>query len=96
MYCQSVRAEVLKANPTLKQTEIMAKTGEMWKGLSDAEKAKWTKKAADAKDAYIAEHGKVNLTRKLCALPSVKSTSLQVPITPCTRTTFKARQEVQV
>jgi len=62
MYCQSVRAEVLKANPTIKQTEIMAKMGEMWKGLSDSEKAKWTKKASDAKAAFAAEN------KKVCAL----------------------------
>jgi hypothetical protein len=59
MYSNSVRAEVTKANPGVKVTEVATLIGAKWKALGEAEKAKWTQKAAEAKEAHEAEHGKV-------------------------------------
>lgn len=59
MYSNAVRAEILKANPGLKVTEVAVAIGAKWKALGEAEKAKWTQKAAEAKEAHVAEHGKV-------------------------------------
>lgn len=40
-FVKAKRAEVVKAHPSLKVTEVGKKLGEMWRGLSDAEKAKY-------------------------------------------------------
>jgi hypothetical protein len=40
-FVKAKRSKVAAAHPTLKLTEIAKKLGEMWRGLSDADKAKY-------------------------------------------------------
>lgn len=44
-----MRPDVVKQFPDLPVTAIGSKIGEMWRGLSDSEKAKYTAKAAKLK-----------------------------------------------
>lgn len=54
---QEARAEAKKENPDLAPKELMSKLADMWRGLSDDEKAPYEEKAAEAKDAYIKAGG---------------------------------------
>lgn len=40
-FANAKRSNVVKANPGLKVTEVAKKLGEMWRGMSDEEKAKY-------------------------------------------------------
>jgi hypothetical protein len=59
LYSAATRPEVKKENPTVDTKEIAVLVGAKWRGLSAAEKEKWTKKAAATKEAHEEEHGKV-------------------------------------
>ena len=50
------RAKVKAADPSLSNTEIVKKLGEMWRGLPDASKAPYTDAAAKAKAEYDAKY----------------------------------------
>lgn len=54
---QDARAEAKKENPDLAPKELMSKLAEMWRSLSDDDKAPYEEKAADAKDAYVKAGG---------------------------------------
>jgi hypothetical protein len=41
-----MRKKVVAENPNFKATQIMSKLGELWRGLSDDDKAKYNKLAA--------------------------------------------------
>lgn len=65
LFTMDKRASVKEEHPDLSNSEVVAKMGEMWRGLSDAQKkpyeaqaAKAKADAAAAKEAYEAEHGK--------------------------------------
>ena len=45
LFMKEKRPAVLEEYPNLKVTEISKKIGEMWKGLTDAEKEEWKVKA---------------------------------------------------
>ena len=46
------RPKVVKANPDLKVTEVGKKLGELWRAMSDSEKAPYNKKADADKVGY--------------------------------------------
>ena len=51
-FCDEHRADVKEANSELKMPQISSKLGEMWKSLSERKKAKYDKKAEQAKEEY--------------------------------------------
>ncbi|KAA6377430.1 MAG: hypothetical protein EZS28_027043 [Streblomastix strix] len=46
------RAEVSKANPALRNNEVVTELAERWKGVSDSEEKKYTDKAAAEKKKF--------------------------------------------
>ncbi len=52
LFCKDKRDEVKKENPELKSTEITKKLGELWRGLSEKKKKKYTDMAAKLKEEY--------------------------------------------
>jgi len=45
MFGSSVRADIIKKQPSLPVTEISKVIGEMWRKLSEKDKTEWKKKA---------------------------------------------------
>jgi hypothetical protein len=45
-FVKDMRKKVVAENPNFKATQIMSKLGELWRGLSDDDKAKYNKLAA--------------------------------------------------
>ena len=54
-FCSEMRAKVLEDEPKLDNKKIMSRLGELWKELSDTEKIKWSKIAAEDKKRYEGE-----------------------------------------
>jgi len=56
VYVGEQRPLVKDKHPDLKQTELITKIGEMWKGLSAEKKKPYEKKAAELKEKYQKDH----------------------------------------
>merc|ERR1711861_7520 len=54
LFSQEKREEVSKANPEMKLAQIGKKMGELWRGLSDEEKAPYKERTQKAMEAYKA------------------------------------------
>jgi len=48
LFCQDMRSEVKGENPNMTPTQITSKLGELWRELSDSEKAKYMAKSKNA------------------------------------------------
>lgn len=52
LFCQDIREEVTKKNPTLKMHELSKKLAERWSKAKDEVKEEFQKKAEEQKEAY--------------------------------------------
>lgn len=55
LYAAAVRADIVKANPGIKVTEVAKLLGQQWKEVDAKEKEKYTKLAAKDKERYEKE-----------------------------------------
>ena len=75
LYCNSVRAEVTKANPGKGITELAKIMGGMWKDLNEFEKDKFIKQAASLKTAHDSKHGTASPSKKAISGAGKKKTT---------------------
>jgi hypothetical protein len=59
-FSRDKRAEVVGANPGLKVTDVARKLGEMWKSMTEEEKAPWQEIASKDKERYAKEMAEYN------------------------------------
>ena len=55
LFSHEARERIKKAQPEIKQTEILKKVGAEWKALTDNEKKKWEDKSKADKERYERE-----------------------------------------
>eukprot|EP00802_Teleaulax_amphioxeia_P003198 Tamp_03201.p4 GENE.Tamp_03201~~Tamp_03201.p4 ORF type:complete len:156 (-),score=68.43 Tamp_03201:1977-2444(-) len=55
IWCATEREKIKEAEPTLKQTEIMAKLGQLWRDMSADDKKPWEEKAKADKERFDEE-----------------------------------------